>query len=223
MVVATISDETLAIVVAVATAVGAGVGGTIAGLVQLVADRRRERRELRREAQGAARNLKEAARLVDEELRDATDLIRGAVWQGRWWPSTRQVSAAVYTRYRSVLALALDDDPWAAVSSAFQELNRVNWDRSTGVPSIADIGGAGDPMNPLQRVDLLSVGIAVIGARQALAPSAAPPDKQSLLEERAEAIADSVFPVPEELDEELKPLLNEDDAGAIEPPPGEPG
>jgi hypothetical protein len=58
------------------------------------------------------------------------------------------------------------------------------------------------------------VGIAVVEARKALAPAAAPPDKKPLLEQSPEEFAETVFPLPkggrERLDEELKPLLDED-------------
>jgi len=184
-------------------------------------EERRERAEREKEERVQSRTLKEAARLTDEELRDATELIRDAVYQGRWWPAPRQFSAAVYTRYRPVLALALDDAAWSAVSFAFQQLNKVNWERSAGVPSLADIGGVGDPMEVLERVDLLSVGLAVIQARQALAPSAAPPDKDSLLGDDADAVAAAVFPVPDDLEDELRPFLEgeEDEDGEADDQP----
>lgn len=195
--------------VAISTAIGAGVGGVIAGQVTLRAEERRQRftregeerreqRERERDEQRRSRDLKEAARLVDEELRDATNLIRNAVYQGRWWAPPRQLSAAVYTGYRSVLAVGVDEGTWTAVSLAYQELNRVNWERSAGVPSLADVGGVGDPFAPLEREDLPSIGLAVVGARKALALLSAPPDKQSLIEQDAAEIAEAVFPLPEE-------------------------
>lgn len=226
MVVFAISDLALALTVALATALGASAGGAIAGFVTLRAEERRQRfargaedrreeRALERESGVQNRELKEAARLVDEELRAATDLIRDAVYQGRWWPSSRQLSADVYTRYRHVLAVALDDHTWSDVSHAFQELNRVNWGRSPRMPSLADVGGVGDAMEALERVDLLAAGQAVLAARRALAPKATPPDAEMLLAEGgAEAVAAAVFPVPDELDKELRPLLDdEEEAG----------
>ena len=212
MLLASISDQALVIIVAVATMLGAGVGGVIAGLVTLRAEKWREKRERLREEQTRDRNLKEAARLVDEELRDATDLIRNAVYQGRWWAPPRKLSTDVYSRYRSVLAVSLDDAEWTDVSLAFQELNGINWGRLR-MASPAAIGGVGDSMNTIERADLLSVGLAVIQARQALAPLAAPPDKDSLRRDRADEIAAAVFPVPDEFDEELRPLLEGEDEG----------
>ena len=120
-------DLLLALIVAVSSALGA-TGGTI------FTERRRERRQRDQEKDQRDRDLKEAARLVDEELRDATDLLRTAIYGSRWWPGPRQLSSDVYTRYRHILALYLDDSPSADVSHAYQELNRVNWVSEPGRP-----------------------------------------------------------------------------------------
>lgn len=60
----------------------------------------------------------------------------------------------------------------------------------------------GEPFAPPEREDLLSVGLAVVEARKALAPLSAPPDKQSLLEQDATEITEAVFPLPEEDEEQ---------------------
>jgi len=230
-------DLLLALIVAVSSALGAGVGGAVTGRIalkaedkrqaaartseerrekreleseqrrerrEIEAERRHDQREVEREAQVRDRELKEAARLVDEELRDATALLAGAIYEARWWSGGRMLSSDVYTRYRRVLALYLDDSDWSDVSRAYQELNRLNWESEAGQP----LG------TPLERIDLQSVGIAVVEARKALAPAAAPPDRASLLQQSAEEVAEAVFPLPdderEQFEEELRPLLEED-------------
>ena len=129
--------------VAVATLFGAGVGGVITALVTLRAEDKRqefaeqqrerlEKREQERDEQRRRRQLKEAARLVDEELRDATELIRDAVYQGQFWAAPREISASDYKAYRHILAVNLDDDAWTDVSLGFQQIYQVNWDAHAG-------------------------------------------------------------------------------------------
>lgn len=198
------SDLVLAAVVAGATVIGAGIGGAITGIVTLRAEdkrqryaerlrKRQERRERRDEKQRRQRELKEAARLVDEELREATELIRDAVFQGRFWDPSRTLPAEVYRTYRNVLAVSLNDDSWTDVSLAFQEIGRVNWERHR----VGSISGD-TALKPLEREDLLSVGIDVVRARKALAPHSSPPDKENLLSQDATETAVALFPLPEE-------------------------
>ena len=115
-------------------------------------------------------------------------VLRDAIYQARWWPAPRQLSSDVYTRYRRVLAIQLADAAWSEVSLAYQELNEANWTSEPGE----------ELANPLVRIDLQSVGISVVRARQALASAAAPPDHVSLLQDSAEGVANALFPVPHE-------------------------
>ncbi len=201
-----VSELALALIVAAATAVGAGIGGAVTGAVTLKVERQRqeflqaqaarqEERERQREEQRQAQDLKEAARLVDEELRDATELIRNAVYQGRFWAPPRRLSGDVYTRYRHVLAVNLEDEAWTHISLAVQELNRLNWEVGKRP---AEPNGLGPPFQPLDREDTLSIGLAIVEARKVLALVASPPDKKSLLEEEASEIAAAIFPLPDE-------------------------
>jgi hypothetical protein len=206
----------LALVIALATAVGAGVGGAVTGFINLRNEHKRQRyareAEHRREAREQAgdetrrrRELKEAARLVDEELRAVTDRLRHAIYQGRFWEPSRELPAGVYNRYSHVLAVNLEhDQDWAEISFAEHELDGANGDARFR---------PGAEMNALERVELLSVGQAVVSARKALAPLASPPDRESLLTQTADEISAAVFPVPDELDEELRPLLENGEPG----------
>lgn len=190
--------------VAVATLFGAGVGGVITALVTLRAEDKRqefaeqqrerlEKREQERDEQRRRRELKEAARLVDEELRDATELIRDAVYQGQFWAAPREISASDYKAYRHILAVNLDDDAWTDVSLGFQQIYQVNRDAH------------GRPENPdgtrsfghLDRIEVLSVGIQIVSARKALAQFSSPPDKETLLSQDTTDIAAAIFPLPE--------------------------
>lgn len=198
---AVIDETLLAVIVAAATAVGAGVGGVVTSVIPLLAQNWRADAENRIA-------LTRAGRLVDEELRDATEVIRNRVYQGERWQPGRRYSSAVYTEYRETLVTALEDQDWGAVSRAYQELNRVNWEDQESDTSGTPTQG----MNPLDQVDLLSVGIAVVEARQALAASAAPPDVASLLEGTAEEVAAVIFPSPPGLDEALDGALDDPDS-----------
>lgn len=84
-------DATLAIVVAAATAVGRGVGAVVTPAITARVKRRREKQQIAQGAQAADPDRKEAARLVDEELRDSTQVIGDAVYQGRRWPPQRSL------------------------------------------------------------------------------------------------------------------------------------
>lgn len=95
-------DLLLAVIVAVSSALGAG-GGAI------FTEQRREKRQREQENEVRDRNVKEAARLVDEELRDATAVLSPAIYQAQWWSGGRRLSSDVYTRYRHILALYLDE------------------------------------------------------------------------------------------------------------------
>jgi hypothetical protein len=195
----------LAAIVAVATLVGAAVGGAITAVVTLRAEHKRqefaeqqrtrqEKREQEREEQHRRRELKEAARLIDEELRDATELIRDAIYQGRFWVAPRQISASDYSAYRHVLAVNLDDHAWTDVSLAFQQIHQVNCDIH-GIPENSD---GTRFFGPLDRIEMLSVGIQIVRARKALAQFSSPPDKDALLNQDATDMAAAIFPLPEE-------------------------
>jgi len=205
-----VSDLELAALVAIATTLGAGVGGVIAGLIALRVEQQRRKHDRQREQQVEERDLKEAARLVDEELRDAVGLIGDAIYEGRWRASQRVLSASVYTAYRSVLAISLSDAAWSDVSRAYQEFNRVNWERARAASALPG-GGEHVPVwsDAVERADLQEVGLIAIEARVALAPFADPPDSTGLLRDGAEEVAARVFPLPEELDEILRPLLDD--------------
>jgi hypothetical protein len=195
------SDLEIAVVVGLATLLGGVVGTAGASFVALRVEGRRQgferaREDARREQEARndqmlrERQLREAARLIDEELRDATEMIRNAVFQGQFWQPPRELAAAVYTRYRVVLAVDLDDAAWSNVSFAYQELNRVNWERRQRSGILEFQAG--------EREDLLSVGIGVVQARQALAESASPPDRDQLLSTEAHELATILFPLPDD-------------------------
>jgi len=193
MLLARISPEVLT---AFATLCGAGVGGILAGGVTLRVDGRRHARERIREQEKQHRELRVSARLVDEELREATNLIRDAVYQGRFWPATRALSVTQYERHRAPLAAELGDLEWANVSLAYAELRRLESEAEGNQP--VRYGELEPSVSALARLDIGSVGLAIVQARQALAPLANPPDHEQLLTMDSTDLFTMLFPMPDE-------------------------
>jgi hypothetical protein len=186
---------------AIAGLAGVAIGSVITGVVTLRAEHKRqqfakqqgkhqESREQERAEQHHQRELKKAARLIDEELHDATELIQDAIYQVRPPP---EIPVSNYIAYRHILAVNLDDPAWAGVSLAFHQIRQVN--RTYGTPEQPE---GTQPFGPIDRIDILSIGLQVIMARQSLAPFSNPPDKEALLNQNANDIASAIFPLPEE-------------------------
>jgi len=193
MLLARISPE---ILTAFATLCGAGVGGILASGVTLRVDGRRQARERTREKEKQHRELRVSARLVDEELREATDLVSDAAYQGRFWPATRTLSVKQYESYREPLAAELGDLEWANVSLAYAELRRLESEAEGNQP--LRYGELEPCVSALERLDIGSVGLAIVQARQALARLANPPDREHLVTMDSTDLFTMLFPMPDE-------------------------
>jgi hypothetical protein len=72
--------------------------------------------------------LRQAVRLVIEELGEAKTTIEQAVSSRTWWKPPRQLSTGTYSEYRHVLAGQFGSPiTWSVVSSAYDVMNRLNW------------------------------------------------------------------------------------------------
>jgi hypothetical protein len=102
---------------------GVVVGGAITAASTLVFERRREKRAELAEAKRDARELKQAARLVFQELGDAVFLLGLAVAQYKWWPyPSRTFSDQRWKDLAPILAASLDHDDWIYCAFAYEDL-----------------------------------------------------------------------------------------------------
>jgi hypothetical protein len=134
-----ISDLTLALVVAGATLLGSAIGGAIAGVVTLRAENRRQGFIRRQGAERERRQLKQAGRLMAEELDDGRSKIILAHAEHHYWRTDDPIALTQWTTYRELLAAHLDDATWTTVATAFawfRQLNRV----------VVDVAGTWGPL-----------------------------------------------------------------------------
>lgn len=137
-----------------------GVGGVVLGSVistlpGLWVERRRAVRE-REAAQERRENvLREAGRLVAEELREAERLVEQAARRGRYWPGLRQHPTATWNAYRPALAvnIAAAAD-WASITVAYDSINQLNWTISERRGRMVTVASRteGDPVEPEDRL-----------------------------------------------------------------------
>ncbi len=128
MAIAAATTEVSALTVALIGAGGALIGTFASAGTQAVLEWRRASRERKKAADQTTAELRQAVRLVIEELADAERLLTEAVRTGRYWGSERWLSTDVWTTYRATLAVAIDDSVcWRIITSAFDTVNEINW------------------------------------------------------------------------------------------------
>jgi hypothetical protein len=89
---------------------------------------RRARREQQREDERRAAEVWLAVRLVAEELSEAKRIIAETAKAGHHWRAGRQLSNALWVEHRPALAARFPGRAdWRSITSAFKELNRLNW------------------------------------------------------------------------------------------------
>lgn len=103
-------------------------GGIVTAVASVWLDSRRAKREREAAEEHERRQLRLATRLVIEELADSMNLLEEAVRTKAYWPAPRQLSTEVWNEYRVVLAEHVESPfSWRVVTSAFDEVNRLNW------------------------------------------------------------------------------------------------
>jgi hypothetical protein len=102
-------------------------GATVTFVTTYFFQRRQEAREERRAEDRQQRELRQAVRLVSDELLGAITTITLARESEYWWslPPT-DLPTAAWSRYRSTLADLLEDAPWKRLTSAYDELHQLN-------------------------------------------------------------------------------------------------
>jgi hypothetical protein len=98
--------------------------------------RKREGRREEREEQAAReqaredRELRQAVRLIVEELLYARGVVKAALRRETYWdPSDRQLPASVWEQKRAVVAAqAGSSDSWRLAADAYSRLDELNWE-----------------------------------------------------------------------------------------------
>lgn len=92
---------------------GVFLGALISAGAQYLLAQRHEKREIEREEQARATACRQAARLIDVDLRFASDAVRTCIKDGRW--SGKPLTVEGWVPYRNVIAPELSDDAWTTV------------------------------------------------------------------------------------------------------------
>lgn len=158
--------------------IGVLVGALIATVGDFVIERRRDKRAAKAEKAADERNLKEAARLVDLELRDAEAVIGESIYEETWWEHGRQFSSDVFTRVRATMAVQLSGPEWADVSNAYFGLNELNWKRRRA--ELDQYNQRGGEFNVEVIRELRTWVEDLYAARKALAPYSSTSDRELL-------------------------------------------
>lgn len=93
--------------------VATALGGAISFLTTYLMARRAEK------AAGRA-----AARVLDDELGEAEEMLDAALIHDVWWPGVAELPSESWREHRSALALLVPAEEWGAVGQAFSELSR---------------------------------------------------------------------------------------------------
>lgn len=194
---------------------GVLIGAVIATVGDWTLERHRDERAEKAEKTANARNLKEAARLVDLELQDAEGVIGEAIFREEWWPAAREFSADVFTQHRATLAVQLSDAEWPSVSYAYIALNELNWNRRTVNLQIAN--GRGGEFDEDVIYALRDWVKSAFEARKALAPYSSTSDRELLESTTVESYVEENFRTAQEEYNNLRGFVDAH-LGQAEPP-----
>lgn len=177
-----------------------GLGGVIAGAYiatksEIALDTKRLLRETKREEQARSTRVRTAARLVDQELRDAILLLKETIYFGQWIGG-RSFNADVFHKYRDTLATAMNDEEWTSLSEGFQQLNELNWRRIRFERGDNDDDWSADVSASAGRIR--PVALTVIQARRALLQYSTPSDINELCKGDDQQLLLEMFPTTDE-------------------------
>jgi hypothetical protein len=108
---------------------GVLIGAVISGGFNLWIARRKERGDAAAESKRHRMEIRRAARLIDDDIRVASDAVRYSLEHKQWWPSAQRLASAGWREYRAVLAPDLSDLHWRQVSLAVTVIDRLQWVR----------------------------------------------------------------------------------------------
>jgi hypothetical protein len=106
---------------------GAVIGGCLTSGSNLLIERSRAKRDETANAAREDADLREAGRLVLEELAEVDGALQQAVRTGFTWPADRQLPAFAWSEHRAVLARHLPLPSWRWVGAAYTSANEANW------------------------------------------------------------------------------------------------
>jgi hypothetical protein len=120
-------DAATAMIVAGIGLFGVLVGGMITAGANFVLAVRRERVEAQRDRRSNAIEVKRASRLIMLELSGAEVTAKICVEERRWWDDPNiDLKTEAWRKYGDLLAPALSDAEWIAVSIAFVNIQRLS-------------------------------------------------------------------------------------------------
>jgi hypothetical protein len=112
------------VVLAVLPASGALAGVALTTAANWMTERRRWRREREAAAEDRRLEVRQATRLVEQELWEAEQLIAAAAVSGEYGP---RLPTTTWNAWREYLARHLGVADWHRVTSAFDAINDLNW------------------------------------------------------------------------------------------------
>jgi hypothetical protein len=132
-------DAATAITVAAIGLLGVLIGGVITAGANFVLAVRRERVDARRDDRSHAIEVRRASRLIVFELLGAAATVKSCVEKRQWWVTPHiQLKTEAWQKYSDVIAPALSETEWFAVSKAFMEIEQILADPDKG-EEITDI------------------------------------------------------------------------------------
>lgn len=147
--------------------VGVVIGGLITAGSNFLIERRRDRLMAGRTRQKEIQELKQAARLVEAELRQAETSSSVSVSRKRWWPAEAgPLEKNSWAQYRGVLALHLSAEDWKCVATAFEFIHGINaaWSSIQTVQTESSLEG---PVMSEELCGRIPFGISHISAARA--------------------------------------------------------
>jgi len=103
------------------------IGGLLTSTSNVLIERRRDARDEKRNTERDEREVREAARLVLEELAEIDEALQQAIVSGYTWPADRQLPAFAWREYGAVLAVHLPPAAWRWIGAAYSSANKANW------------------------------------------------------------------------------------------------
>jgi hypothetical protein len=104
------------------------VGALISFGTTLYFERRKERRADRLDREGRERELRQAGRLVYEELNNAWIVLNQTTDTELWWSSPPyDLDSSAWHEHKATLARLLDKDTWSAVGEAYSSVLRLKF------------------------------------------------------------------------------------------------
>lgn len=121
---------------------GVVIGGVITHVGTVRADDRRGHREQKREDRAEAREVRQAARMIHNELLMIQVELEPAIEEETWWNRVEEgFPTPSWERYAAVLAASdMDDNSWAWVAHAYNVVDDLNVTVQRGIEELKRAG-----------------------------------------------------------------------------------